>query len=141
MISLICPIHTINIGVSFLSFCCCDSVCPWCIFTGIASDFICDSFSDRIRAAMPCFPGTTLARLIAISCIRLDSCSILFCLSPKDLHTSASWLVYRNYLKHAFHLYISQTHCWKTPHVVLRLPLMALAHPGNILSFQTLLMR
>ena len=35
---------------------------------------------------MPCFISTTLVRLIATSCHRLDSCSTLFCLSPKALH-------------------------------------------------------
>ena len=36
---------------------------------------------------MPCFPGTTLARIIATSCHRLEICSTIFCLSPRFLHT------------------------------------------------------
>ena len=88
MVFKICPACTITICVSFLSFGCCDSVCPWFICNGIASEFISASFSASMRAAMPCFPGTNFPRLIAISCRRLDSYSILCCLSPKSLHTS-----------------------------------------------------
>ena len=39
---------------------------------------------------MPCFPDTTLARLIATSCHRLDSCYTIICLNPKDIHNSYS---------------------------------------------------
>ena len=37
---------------------------------------------------MPCFPGTTLAHIIANSFRRIDSCSTLSYLNPKALHTS-----------------------------------------------------
>ena len=37
---------------------------------------------------MPCFPGTTLSRIIAISCRRLASCSTLCRLNPNALYTT-----------------------------------------------------
>ena len=37
---------------------------------------------------MSCFPGTTLARLVATYCRSINSCSTLFYLSTKALHTS-----------------------------------------------------
>ena len=50
--------------------------------------FIFASFSSIVRADMPCFPVTTLSRLIDTSCCRIDSCSDLICLNPKAIHTS-----------------------------------------------------
>ena len=88
VVLLICPACNINVVASLLSFICCVSVCLWCICTGIASAFISSSFSDRIKAAMLCFPVTTISCLISTSCCRLDSCSTLICLNPKALHTS-----------------------------------------------------
>ena len=84
----ICPACTINVDVSFLSFSCFFSLYIWCICTGIAYSFIYDSFIAIMRDVMPCFPGTTIARIIATLCLIIDICSILFCLSPKALYTS-----------------------------------------------------
>ena len=53
-----------------------------------ASAFISYSFSASMRADMPCFTGTNLARLVATSCYSLYSCSALICLNPKALYTS-----------------------------------------------------
>ena len=68
VVLLICLVCTITMGVSLLSFRFYVSVCSWYICTGIASTFIYASFSASMRAAMPCFLGTNLARLIATSC-------------------------------------------------------------------------
>ena len=86
VVSFICPMCTINVGVSYLYFCCCVDVCPWYTCTGIASAFIYDSFCASMRAEMPCFPGTTIAHIISTSFHRLENCSTLWCLSPKTLH-------------------------------------------------------
>ena len=88
MCFFICPACTITVGVSLLFFSCCVSVCPWCICTDIYDAFIYASFSARMMAAMPCFPGTTLDRLRDNSCVRLVRCSTIICLNPKALHTS-----------------------------------------------------
>ena len=87
MVLLIYLVFKITVGVSLLSFSFSVSVCSWCICTDIASTFISASFSASMRYDMPCFPGTTLACLIATSCHRLDSCSTMSCLNRKTLHT------------------------------------------------------
>ena len=86
--SLICPAFTINLGVSYLSVIYFVTVFTWHICTGIASDFVSAYFSASMRADMPCFPGTTLSRIIAISCRRLASCSTLCRLNPNALYTT-----------------------------------------------------
>ena len=85
VVLLICTAFTV--GVSPLYFIFFVAVCPWCICTGIASAFIYASFSDTMRADMPCFSGTTLAHIIATSCRILDRCSTLCGISSKSLHT------------------------------------------------------
>ena len=72
-----------NIIFHMLCFC-----IPLVICTVIASSFTFPSFIYSMRSDIPCFPGTTLARIIATSCLRLDSCSALSCLNPLALHTS-----------------------------------------------------
>ena len=88
MVLLTCHVCTITVGVSLLCFRCCVYVCPRCICNGIASAFVSASFSASMRAAVPYFPGTTFPRLIVTSCIIIDICSTIFCLSHKSLHTS-----------------------------------------------------
>ena len=86
VVLLIWSLCIITVDVSILSFRCCVSIFPWCIYTGITSTFISASFSASMRDDMSCFPGTTLACLIATSFRRPDICSTLIRLNPKALH-------------------------------------------------------
>ena len=88
VVSLICTTCTITVVVLFLSFICCVSVFPRCIYTGIASAFIYASFSANMRATMPCFTGITISRLISALCLIIYRCYTLCYLSPKAVHTS-----------------------------------------------------
>ena len=87
MVLLICPACTVPVVISPLSFIYFVSVCLCCLFTGIASAFVFAYFSAIMRAGMPFFLGTTITRLIATSCLSLESCYNLRCLSPIALHT------------------------------------------------------
>ena len=87
MFLLIYPKFTVTLGISPLSFRFFYAVCPWCICTDIAFAYISASFSASMRADVPCFSVTALARLRAISFRRLGSFSALFFLSPKAIHT------------------------------------------------------
>ena len=51
---------------------------------------------------MPCFPGTTIARLIDISCRRIDSCSTLIYLSINSLYTSCILIGLQNPYENCF---------------------------------------
>ena len=93
VVPLICITCTITVGISPLSFRFIFAVYLWCIFTGIASAFIYASFSTNMRSSMPCFPGISLARIIAIYIRKLDRCSNLFCLSPRSLNTFCIMIV------------------------------------------------
>ena len=130
---------TINMGVSYLYLRCFVSVCPWFICNGIASAFIYDSFSTIISTTLPCFSGTNIACHINTLFDRLDSCSTLFYISYKLLHNL--WILsgLQHPSKQCFHLSISQKNCWKSPHMDLKLQLMALSHPDNIPDEQKLL--
>ena len=88
VVSLICYLCTITVGVLLLYFSCYVSVRPWCICTSTCSAFISASFSASTRAEIPCFPGTTRTRLIATSWHRLDSCSTIIWINPNALHSS-----------------------------------------------------
>ena len=86
VVSLIWPAWYITMGVSTLYFRCFVAFCHWCICNGINSALIYASFRVNIRSDMPCFPGTTLDRLIDTSCHRIEICSTILCLSPRALH-------------------------------------------------------
>ena len=140
LFSLICPACTITMGISLLSFRCFVAICLWCICTGIANAFISASVSASIRDNMLCFPGTTLSRIIATSCRRLDSRYNLFCLIPRALHTSCILIGMQHPSEKRFpSIHIPKVPL-KIPHMGLKLKSTARAHPVNILGGQMLLM-
>ena len=115
------------------------SVWPWCICTGIASEFISASFSDSMGSYMPCFPGINLSRLIDTSWRILDICSTLLWLSLKSLHAYCILIGLHHPSEKFFPPINIPNHSWKTPHVDLILQLTALSYPEIILSGQKLL--
>ena len=72
-------------GFSPLSFWSFVEVLYWYIYTGTVYDFTNVSFSANMRSSIPCFPYTTLARLISIFLQRLYSSFTLCYNSPTDL--------------------------------------------------------
>ena len=126
--------------VSLLYFSCCVYVCLCCIWTYISSEFISSSFSASMRSTMPYFPGTTLDHLIDTSCRMLDICSTLICLNLNSFHTSCILIGIQQPSEKFFPPIHIPRVLLKNPHVVLRPPLTALAHPMNILGDQILLM-
>ena len=91
----ICTTCTVTVGISPLSSNCFVAVCHSCIFTGIVYAFISVSFSGKMKATMPCSPGTTIALLIDTSYHRIDSFSFICSLSLISLHTLCIRIVLR----------------------------------------------
>ena len=85
---------------------------------------------------MPCFTGTTIASIIDDSCLRLDSCSTLCCLSSREVHTLWILIGLQHPSEKQFHLAISHNHYWKTPLVGLLVQSTSLVYPENILGGQ-----
>ena len=125
---------------NYFYFSCSVSVYHWCICTGIASAFFFTYFSASMRACIPCFPGATIACLIATSFHSLDNRSTQICLNPKALHTSCILIHLHQPSENIFPPIHKVKALLKNIHVGLILQLMALAHPANILGVQTLLM-
>ena len=112
------------------------SVCLWCICTGIASTFISASFSASMRSYMPFFKATTLSRIISNSCHVIYSCSTLFCLGPKALHTLCILIGLQHLSEKLFPPIHIPKSLLKIPCLVLLLLSTALAHPENMLGGQ-----